>query len=260
MPWLTLNILPSRMHSILVFSSWLRSKSELAAQRSIKILELMEQQLNEGQLDVFPDIHTFNQVIITISKSRVGTRESLEMVFRKMDHMYSIGLTTARPDTTSYNCFLHKLAKTGTIESTNAAEVLLESMQTLCEKGLEAIRPNVVSYGFVIDSYANSSVPDAASKGYRLLNKMIYLYQLDPVSNAGLRPNTCIFNNVLKCFGKCKDRDSPLLAENLFREMDRLHKMGLPVKPDTVSYSTVCVFSFINFSLLFRSTNRIIWH
>jgi pentatricopeptide repeat protein len=222
----------------------MRSDIDLAAPRSIQILDWMEHLLNTGQVDAFPDTQTYNQVILTLSKSRIGgARESLEKVLQKMHQMYSNGLTTAKPDTTSYNCFLHILAKAG---SAKEAEDLLERMHMLCDQGLDEIRPNVVSYGTAIDAYANSSHPDAASKGYQLLNKMIHLYQLDPKANSGLRPNTCIFNNTLKCFGKCKRRDSPFKAETILREMDRLHKTGLPVKPDSVTYSTVYVCSGIH--------------
>lgn len=219
----------------------MRSKSDLAPPRALQILDWMEHLLNTTQIDAFPDIQTFNQLIIILSRSRFGACESIEKVLKKMDHMYSIGQTYARADNTSYNCFLHTLAKDGTVSSTNKAESILDSMQMLCDQGFDEIRPNVVSYGLVIDAFANTNLPNAASKGYELLKKMIHLYQLDPKTNTALRPNTCIFNNVLKCFARCKGRDSPFKAEMILREMDHLHKLGLPVKPDRVSYSTLCV-------------------
>jgi hypothetical protein len=58
------------------------------------------------------------------------------------------------------NCW----AKSGGKSATSEAEKLLAKMHALHERGDPDVKPNVVTYGAVIDSFAKSGEPGAASR------------------------------------------------------------------------------------------------
>ena len=69
---------------------------------------------------------------------------------------------------------------------------------------------------------------------------MIRHYQSDPVGNADLRPNTHVFNTVINCWSKSKDRDAASKAEEIFLAMEKLHENGIPgLKPDAFTYTVL---------------------
>ena len=66
---------------------------------------------------------------------------------------------------------------------------------------------------------------------------MINRYQINPIENADLMPNTHVFNTVINCWSKSKDKDAAHKAEEMLIAMGRLQETGIPdLKPDTFSY------------------------
>lgn len=130
-------------------------------------------------------------------------------------------LTLCVADTITYNVVINSLAKSGGKGAASEAEKLLSRMHALYEMGDPDVKPNIgtsvlwfsrswmlrrfpspcvcsVTYGSVIDSFAKSGEPGAASRADSLLANMIQLHQSDPVRHADLLPNTFVFNTVIK--------------------------------------------------------------
>lgn len=79
--------------------------------------------------------------------------------------------------------------------------------------------------------------PGAASRGDTILADMIQRYQSNPSENEDLKPNTHVFNTVINCWSKSRDKDAAYKAEEMLVAMGRLQKSGIPdLKPDAFTY------------------------
>jgi len=224
-----------------VLNSWARSKETIAPARAEEILNWMDALYMKGNLDVKPDKCSYNTVIHAHAKR--GGRDSAAKAQRILDNMYQMyraGNHSAKPDTVTYNICINAWAKSGGKGAAMEAENLLSKMHILHEMGEKHVKPNVVTYGAVIDTYAKCMEPGAASRGDTILADMIQRYQSNPSENADLMPNTHVFNTVINCWSKSKDKDAAYKAEEMLVAMGRLQENGLPdLKPDAFTYTAV---------------------
>jgi len=99
-------------------------------------------------------------------------RKAEEMVRRMHSVHERAGHPEACPDIQAYNLWIHALAKAG--DGTRAEEVLrsLQGKEQSLDNWNEP-KPNVVTYTSVMDAYANSELPDAASRAEGILWELL---------------------------------------------------------------------------------------
>eukprot|EP00980_Cylindrotheca_fusiformis_P028624 scaffold22620_cov131-Cylindrotheca_fusiformis.AAC.19 len=102
-----------------------------------------------GNTNVKPNIWTFNTVLAAWSKSsQTGAVEDAEKLLRRMIDLSNQGLLDCQPDTVSYNCLLHALARKRKSfpDASAKAQSLVEEMLEAAARGDKAVVPNEITY------------------------------------------------------------------------------------------------------------------
>lgn len=134
----------------------------------------------------------------------------------------------------SYTIAITAWANSGSFDSGQRAEQLLERMEEMYKRGYRNAKPNVRTYNAVIDTICRSRQgnPENAEA---LLLKMLHRYE---DGDSDLQPDTFSFNAVIQCYTKSKRYDAGDKAISLLERMLSLHEEGV-VEPDARSFSHI---------------------
>jgi pentatricopeptide repeat protein len=131
-----------------VIKAWAKAGNPDRAELLLK--RMYEDYTLNGNTNVKPNIWSFNTVLAAWSKgSPTGAVESAEKLLRKMIDLNEQGVLDSRPDTVSYNCLLHTLARKRKSfpEASVKAESLVEEMLEIAKTTRdEAVLPNEITF------------------------------------------------------------------------------------------------------------------
>ncbi|CAJ1954433.1 unnamed protein product [Cylindrotheca closterium] len=131
-----------------VVNAWARAGNPNRAQQILK--EMYEDSMLNGKAQMRPNLWTFNTVLSAWSKSsEKNAVESMEKLLGTMKDLFEQGILETRPDTVSYNCLLHALARRrrSIPDAPVMAESLVSEMLQLSKEFEDrSIAPNEISY------------------------------------------------------------------------------------------------------------------
>jgi pentatricopeptide repeat protein len=144
-----------------VIKAWAKAGNPDRAELLLK--RMYEDYTLNGNTNVKPNIWSFNTVLAAWSKgSPTGAVESAEKLLRKMIDLNEQGILDSRPDTVSYNCLLHTLARKRKSfpDASAKAESLVEEMLEIAKATRDkAVLPNEITFTALF-KILNSCGPD----------------------------------------------------------------------------------------------------
>jgi pentatricopeptide repeat protein len=208
-----------------------KSGQKDAAIRCEEMLLRIEALHNDGYYEKSPDVVSYNSVINAYAQGKYARSSRSGNAKRLMKLMREKGV---KPNSITWNtllrCILKEIVEKPSKEKVEEAESIISDME-------EAAIANTISYNTVISIVSKSGMNDSPRRAERWLQLML--------KTDKIQPDTCSFNSVIHAyanFGKntLGAPDRARRAEDLIRQMERLHKSGDGnVKPDVVSYSAV---------------------
>lgn len=150
-----------------VINAWAKAGNPHRAELLLK--KMYEDFTLNGNSKVKPNLWTFNTVLAAWSKSSKSSAvESAEALLRQMIDLNKQGILDSRPDTISYNCLLHTLArrrKTYT-EASQKAESLVQEMldNSNASSKDDSILPNEITYTALFKIFAACDSIDKQEK------------------------------------------------------------------------------------------------
>lgn len=131
-----------------VVNAWARAGNPNRAQEILK--KMYEDSMLNGKTHLRPNLWTFNTVLSAWSNSaEKNAIDSAEKLLGTMKDLFEQGILDSRPDSVSYNCLLHALARRrrNFPDAHVMAESLVSEMLQLSKESEDrSIAPNEVSY------------------------------------------------------------------------------------------------------------------
>lgn len=244
-----------------VMDAWARSGEMESAKRAEQLLQRMEEQYSNNQATIKPNTRSYNTVINAFAKSSLpGSAARAKELLEQMEEMYKLrsGIATTRspqskrhkdasvkPDTITYNCVLHALAKSKDYENAvGDAEQLLRKMKKLHQEGDAHVCPNSRSVGSVIYALANQPMNPSLSSPQRALELLQEMEEDFKAGNFHMKPSIYTYNLVISCLSKYAHHDSSVVeqAEGLLQKLDLLSSAEggdhAYLKPNVITYSS----------------------
>jgi hypothetical protein len=242
--------------------AWARSGEVDSAKRAEQILQRMEEQCthNNHATTIKPNTRSYNTVINAFAKSSLpGSAARARELLEQMEEMYRIRSRIAptsprskrlheasvKPDTITYNCVLHALAKSKDYEnSVRDAETLLQKMKKLHKQGDADVCPNSRSVGSVIYALSNQPTGLSPSTPQRALELLQEMEEDFKAGNFHMKPTIYTYNLVISCLSKYAHHDSSVVeqAEGLLQKLDFLSSIEggdhAYLKPNVITYSS----------------------
>lgn len=187
---------------------------------------------NDHDIDMSPDINSYNQVISVYAKVRsFNSAMQAHAIFD--DLIDNSNTTGVFPNTDTFNALMNCFLKSGPKRGRHYVERLLQTMVDLSDWNQYAsASPDRFSINTVIAAVAKSYRKDSVRRAAFLLSNM--------ESDFGVSPDSTSYNLVLDAYAKSRDLQGGKKAKNLLKEMEELYLGGnSDVQPDSVSYSTV---------------------
>lgn len=244
-----------------VMDAWARSGEMESAKRAEQLLQRMEEQYSINQASIKPNTRSYNTVINAFAKSSLpGSAARAKELLEQMEEMYRLrrGIASTRssrskrhddgsvkPDTITYNCVLHALAKSKDYENAvGDAEQLLKKMKKLHQEGDAHVCPNSRSVGSVIYALANQPTNLSLSSAQRALELLQEMEEDFKAGNFHMKPSIYTYNLVISCLSKYAHHDSSVVeqAEGLLQKLDFLSSAEggdhSYLKPNVITYSS----------------------
>jgi len=245
-----------------VMDAWARSGEADSAKRAEQLLQRMEEQYSNNHATIKPNTRSYNTVINAFAKSSLpGSAARAKELLEQMEEMYRNRIrsgivhkspqskrlhdASVKPDTITYNCVLHALAKSKDYEnSVTDAENLLKKMKKLHKEGDAHVCPNSRSVGSVIYALSNQPTCLSPSTPQRALELLQEMEDDFKAGNFHMKPSIYTYNLVISCLSKYAHHDSSVVeqAEGLLQKLDFLSsKEGgdhAYLKPNVITYSS----------------------
>mmetsp|Transcript_42881 Transcript_42881/g.130465 ORF Transcript_42881/g.130465 Transcript_42881/m.130465 type:complete len:1051 (-) Transcript_42881:722-3874(-) len=216
----------------------------------------------EGRRYARPDRVSYNSVLKLYAQQRRRGRKSASDACALLDEMTRRyerdGERRVKPDRITYSAVISALTRSGApgASSANKAEELLERMLTAYRNGDEEMKPNKITFSAVMNCIADGGGGGAGGGGGKTskdtTDKVLDLLQncLDLFRETGdddFRPDTVLFNCVLKQLARCRGRRySAAQAEAALAQMERLRDSGTEgAAPDLLSFN-ICIDAYAN--------------
>jgi pentatricopeptide repeat protein len=201
---------PTAQSYSIVLAAWSKSRSVDAGERGERILHLMKELAQSGELDRAPDIVSYNSVLDCWAKS--SSREAPEKAQSFLKQMRDDGVDL---DTYSYNIVLNILSRSG---QPHKAEALMEGMQAT------GVSPDITTFNTLLAAWSRSRLKEAPERAANLFARMKV--------EETVKPDIVTFNTVLRCYSQIGNAES---AEELLLEMIQ-NESG--VKANKTSFNT----------------------
>ena len=111
------------------------------------------------------------------------------------------------------------------------AEEILNTMQSLYEQGDEALKPTIVSFGAVLNAWARQG---NILRAEAIVNHMEELMDVEGYEE--MRPNTVIYNILINCHAKSREREAVEKTEAILAKMNKFKGIA---SPTTVTYNSM---------------------
>lgn len=243
-----------------VMDAWARSGEADSAKRAEQLLQRIEEQHSSDRASIKPNTRSYNTVINAFAKSSLpGAAARAKELLEQMEEMYRISKTSnnrspyskrrdtvlVKPDTITYNCVLHALARSKDYQnSVSDAEKLLKKMKKMHKDGDADVCPNSRSVGSVIYALANQPPSISSTSAQRALELLREMEQDFESGNLNMKPTIYTYNLVISCLSKYSYRDPNSVdqAERLIKKLEVLSSLDggdhSYLKPNVVTYSS----------------------
>jgi pentatricopeptide repeat protein len=202
-----------------------------------KVLYYMLDQYRKGNMEMAPDIFSFNSVLIAFTKSRLkGAGQRAESILDRLLQYTDEENPNVVPIERSFNILIHYYCNSPLPDAPYRAEFLLNKMVDLCKCRAVCI-PGLTSKCFVlvIEAYAAKRLQDGGERAERLLRVMKELRQLDGSSN--LKIDATVLTSVMLAWSHSGHEQAGQKAEYHLDTMERKFADGEELmRPTTRSY------------------------
>jgi hypothetical protein len=193
-----------------LMSTWVKSRNPAAANRTLELLEHMEQS------EICPpDLFSYNTHLHALSthSKRPGYAQQAHGLLMSLEKRGAEGEAHLKPNLFSYNVVIDAWSKS---EDYNAAWNAVKILRQLIEK--EWPRPDTFSFNQVLSALSRSSRPGAALLAERLLQYMVDGYRLRLHKNDA-RPDVVGYTSVIVALSRSGEADAAERAEGLLNQM-----------------------------------------
>ena len=207
-----------------VIHAWATSGvKEYAAERAEAILQRLEMD-ESAEANVVAYNACLNAWCKSKSPMAVNRTEALLARMEASEHV--------APDLVSYNTHIYAMAMAGYEEGmAQRADATLCRLEEQYDKGEVDYAPNLFSYNLVIEGWARSRDPNAATRACDVLRKL--------VKRDGVEPDAISFNQVINALSRSTLPGAAQKAEDLLHYMDESYKSGVyECKADVVGYTS----------------------
>ena len=162
------------------------------AQKSLKLLDRMEQMCNDGHTNVCPNEITYNTCLNAYAKSNEPNAPQIaETILSRMEMLCKKGDENMRPSLISYSTVMNAYARRG---YPHHVEYILNAMIERYTKGETRERPDIVMFNTAIAAWSKSKNADAPLRAEKLLKTVM--------DDDYLKPNTVTFNSVIMVWAR----------------------------------------------------------
>jgi pentatricopeptide repeat protein len=201
-----------------------------------------------------PDSYSLSAVLMAYSMAKQP--KELQNFLQSMEDSYeNHGQLSLRPNLNCYNILLRSYASSSS-SNPRDAQAILRYMEQLSWSSRPELRPDVVSFNHVLNSWARSGDPSAATHATTLFLEMKAAAAASSASGIGseprshkephhdsrtrsVKPDLWSHNILFECYALCSNvtKEQVSLALSLLSEMEESCDPSL--RPDAFSYNTV---------------------
>lgn len=167
-----------------------------------------------------------NVICFTLAIRACFNAEDLERAERLMMRMLK---SQTPPTIRTFTEILRHYAEIGTMEAAVRCESILDHLKYVAETKPE-LRPDGFCYSVAMSAWANSKVPDASERVFRLYEEML---------STALKPDSVNCNQILSSLAKSKQRGDIKRADDMLRAMESMTD-NYEI-PNSIHYMTVMV-------------------
>ena len=193
------------------------------------ILWSMMRQEDNGNLDMTPDIISFNTMINGYAKDG-AVKEAKDLIQLMIDRNKN-GKSKVIPDIISLHGVLQAYANSTLFDAAEQAETFLLGME---ESAIFV--PDTLCYTSLIHIHAKSHKRGSATRAEHILQRMMTLEQ----QGLDIHVDTVSFSAVIDALSKSNEHDSVVKAQKLFDIMERLAASGkCHIAPNVATYNSL---------------------
>lgn len=201
-----------------VIVGWSKSGSTEAAKNSLSILNRLELLYEQGNEAYRPNLFTYNSVLSALSSTLSSINKSLR----------------GQPPKSVFESNIP-----------TEMERIIERMEENYAHGRNVIsKPNNMSYNMLITAYSRCNIiTDPGERAQRVLEKMVKLYQSDPVGRERVKPDVFTYASLSNALCKSGTSDGISRAESVLRKMEECYKKekDVSLKPNVIAMGTVLI-------------------
>ena len=213
-----------------------------AAERAEDILRRMNpKRVDEGFIDVLPNIHSVNSAIAAWAYSDANhATERAEGLFAFLDEWNKEVPANEKifPTVETYNSLITAHVKSKNIDAARKSEAFLYRLINVGEmEGGKLCLPNAKSFGLVINCWAKCELPNAAERAEQLLDVMEKLHSN---GNMKVQPNAIVYTTVIDGWARSGCPEAASRAQRIFDRMT-IFPTAAPrqVTPNTAAFNAL---------------------
>jgi pentatricopeptide repeat protein len=191
---------------------------------------------NRAEKDNFwPSVRLYN--ILMHAYARAGDAESAENVLHDLIEKAKHN-TYCMPDAISFTTVINAWSRIQNQHNApdRAERLFFLQQEFAIRTGLESLKPTVTTVSAVLQCWARSKHPHAATRVDAILQQM---REMSATGHAKLQPNVITYNTCMGVWAKSGHFDAANRVENLFQELCKEYErsnFATRLKPDFISY------------------------
>jgi hypothetical protein len=194
-------------------------------------------QVEDGKPLLEPDTVSYSTLLNTWSKSTDKlAAERCERLLQTLEQRYLTTHSSSDLNISYYNIWINALSRSGDNHAGTKAGNILRRVEELQASGCN-IQPNLITFNSILNAWAKSTEPRAASSAEALLQKMERSHEQNKLD---FRPDNISYTTVIDALAKSGEKDAALRAEQILLKMLRNYRRGdIDSKPNTISFTSV---------------------
>jgi len=224
-----------------LMEGWGRSDTGAAgAERCEQILTMMQEQFEDGDETVQPNLQSFKVALLAWGQSRVNFAPHRAQ--RLLEWMVGLvlegGNELALPDADCFDIVLQLWSRSGRPDAPKRTEELLKTMERMYfATGRESLCPRTSSFNAVLLAWAKSGRNESSGRALDILSFMENLAESG--TNDAIVPDQASYTTVLNAYQKQPSRVSASIADRILHRVEDLHKKDrISFAPDTIMYNS----------------------
>jgi hypothetical protein len=183
-----------------VLKAWTQTKSPEASDRSVALLETMEELYSDGILAMKPNVVNYSVVLDCLAYARKAS--AAERAERILQSMVNSDDPNVRPNVVSYNCVIKAWSYARDPMSASKITSFLRDLIDQSEINPK-MRPNEQTFGTVLKFVADSDLPDKAKRARAIENLMNIFLEREPKQWIKKELKRCLSSNEIDSDPSC---------------------------------------------------------